>query len=133
LPGGEETVPPGKLQELSGIDALTERRLIARHGSRALPLAEDMKRGALSSEVVCPCEPVTEAEIRATVRHEWARSVDDVARRTRLGLGPCGGKLCARRAGEIVAEELGLTPEAGEESAALFLRGNERRTACLKG
>lgn len=133
LPGGEAAVVEGSLSELTGMDALTERRLIARHGTRALPLARSMREGSLSSKVICPCEPVTEGEVRAVVRDEWAQSVDDVARRTRLGLGPCGGKLCAHLAGAIVAEERGQTAQAGVDSAEAFLEGQRRRIACLSG
>lgn len=133
LPGGDRLIEEGTLSALTGMDALTERRLISRHGSRALPLAQAMGAGSLSSKVICPCEPVTEGEVRAVVRSEWAMSVSDVARRTRLGLGPCGGKLCAHLAGAIVAEERGLSAEAGVESADAFLEEQRRRTESLKG
>jgi len=47
--------------------------------------------------------------------------VDDVARRTRMGMGPCGGMRCALRCGAIVADELGLDPREGLRQAASFL------------
>jgi glycerol-3-phosphate dehydrogenase len=131
LPGGEADVPEGTLTRLAKIDALTERRLISRHGARALRIVEEME--STGSAVVCPCEPVTEAEIRYVVRHEWARTVDDVARRTRLGLGPCGGTLCAARSGAIVASERALSAREGEELAEAFLAGQAVRTACFRG
>ena len=71
--------------------------------------------------MVCPCEPVIEAEVRYVVRTEWARTVDDVSRRTRLGLGACGGMRCAARCGQIVAEERGLAPRDGARQALRFL------------
>ena len=55
-----------------------------------------------------------------------ARTIDDVARRTRLGLGACGGMRCAARCGQIVAEELGLPPNDGIRQARAFLEGQAR-------
>jgi glycerol-3-phosphate dehydrogenase len=133
LPGGDKPVEPGSIMSLARVDRLTERRLVFRHGSRALNIAREVEAGALSAEVVCPCEPVTEAEVRYVVRNEWARNVDDVARRTRLGLGPCGGKLCAEKCGAIVAEERGLAAEEGHEMTRQFFHGQAQRTACFRG
>jgi glycerol-3-phosphate dehydrogenase len=48
-----------------------------------------MQRRPSERNVACACEPVLEAEVRHVVRGELARTVDDVARRTRLGLGAC--------------------------------------------
>jgi glycerol-3-phosphate dehydrogenase len=56
---------------------------------------------------------VTAAEIRHVVREEFAETAQDVSRRTRLGLGACGGMRCAMRCGQIVAAERGLSPREG--------------------
>jgi len=56
------------------------------------------------------------------IRHEMAATVDDVARRTRLGLGTCGGMRCAARCGQIVAQERGLAPRDGMRQALVFLK-----------
>ncbi len=50
-----------------------------------------------------------------------AVTVDDVARRTRLGLGACGGMRCAARCGQIVAAERNLEPREGARLALRFL------------
>jgi glycerol-3-phosphate dehydrogenase len=94
---------------------------VYRHGQRALNVLERAARRPREREVTCPCEPVLEAELRYVVRHELARSVDDVARRTRLGLGACGGMRCAARCGQIVAQERGLTPHEGQAMAREFV------------
>jgi glycerol-3-phosphate dehydrogenase len=75
--------------------------------------------------VVCACEPVLEAEVRHVLDEELACTVDDVARRTRLGLGACGGMRCALRCGQIVAQEKGLTQQEGRAQAIRFL-GRQR-------
>ena len=57
--------------------------------------------------MVCRCELVTEAEIRAAIRRPLgARSVDAVKRRTRAGMGRCQSGFCLPRTMEILAEEL---------------------------
>ncbi len=133
LPGGDETVDPMQLVVAGGMEAVTATRLEYRHGGRSLRVLERMLRDPREAAVVCPCEPVTEAEIRYTVAHELARTVDDVSRRTRLGLGVCGGVRCAARCGRIVAEMIDLSPRAGLELAHGFLAGAARRRAAAVG
>jgi glycerol-3-phosphate dehydrogenase len=133
LPGGDETVDPMQLVVAGGMEAVTATRLEYRHGGRSLRVLERMLRDPREAAVVCPCEPVTEAEIRYTVAHELARTVDDVSRRTRLGLGVCGGVRCAARCGRIVAEMTDLSPRAGLELAHGFLAGAARRRAAAVG
>jgi glycerol-3-phosphate dehydrogenase len=83
--------------------------------------------------VICPCEPVLEAEVRHVVLCEWAQTVDDVSRRTRLGLGACGGMRCAARCGAIVAELTGRSPLDGQRMALDFLETAARRRLSAVG
>lgn len=121
LPGGDETLDPFALADRVEIDAVAARRLVYRHGSRAVRVEERIRRRPTEARVVCSCEPVLEAEVRHVLRHEHARSVADVARRTRLGLGACGGMRCAARCGQIVSEEIGVSPTEGLLMASDFL------------
>jgi glycerol-3-phosphate dehydrogenase len=133
LPGGDEEVDPFALAERLEIDAVAARRLEYRHGSRVARIEERIRQRPRESTVVCACEPVLEAEVRHAVVEEMARSVDDVARRTRLGLGACGGMRCAARCGQIVAEERDLPPKVGFEMAARFLARRARTRAPALG
>lgn len=121
LPGGEAPVSEGWLSSEGGIDAIAARRLAYRHGARAMRIVERIRRKPREAAVVCACEPVLEAEVRHVVREELAKTVDDVARRTRLGLGACGGMRCAARCGQIIAEERELSPQEGKRLACRFL------------
>lgn len=59
--------------------------------------------------IICRCEMVTEAEIRAAIhRPVGARTVDGVKRRTRAGMGRCQGGFCMPRVADIIAEETGI-------------------------
>ena len=59
---------------------------------------------------ICRCEEVSEGEIREAIR-AGARSVVEVKRWTRAGMGICQGRSCRRLVERIIAEELGLRPE----------------------
>ncbi len=121
LPGGDVELDPFALAKSAGIDAVAARRIVYRHGSRANQIVERIKKRAREAVTVCPCEPVIEAEVRYVVQNEKPRTVADVARRTRLGLGACGGMRCAARCGQILAEELRLPPAEGLRQAVRFL------------
>jgi glycerol-3-phosphate dehydrogenase len=133
LPGGDDQVDPMRLVVEGGMEAVTATRLEYRHGGRSLRVLERMQRTPREAAIVCSCEPVTEAEIRYVVAHEFAHDVDDVARRTRLGLGACGGMRCALRCGGIVADATGQSPEVGQRMALEFLVQAARRRSAAVG
>jgi glycerol-3-phosphate dehydrogenase len=133
LPGGDEAIDPMQLASTSRIEPLAAARLEYRHGSRALRVVDRIHRNRAEARVVCSCEPVLEAEVRYVVEHELARTVDDVARRTRLGLGACGGMRCAGACGQIIADATGQAPEAGRRMSVEFLHSAARRRLCAIG
>jgi glycerol-3-phosphate dehydrogenase len=121
LPGGDAVPDALALAEAHRLTPVAARRLVYRHGSRALRILERADERPALRHVTCACEPVLEGEVRHAVREEMACSVEDVSRRTRLGLGACGGMRCAARCGQIVAQELGLPPSEGRRMAGEFL------------
>jgi NAD(P)H-nitrite reductase large subunit len=56
--------------------------------------------------LICRCEEVTQQEIEEAIR-EGARTVNEVKRRTRAGMGLCQGKTCRRLVERMVAEWTG--------------------------
>lgn len=68
--------------------------------------------GADSRTVVCRCEEVTEAEIRAAIRRGY-HSLEEVKRVLRTGMGHCQGRGCQRLIARLIQEETG-TPAAGQ-------------------
>lgn len=132
LPGGERVPDALRLAEDHDVTPVAARRLVYRHGNRTEPILARLSRTPKEREVVCPCEPVTAAEVRHVVAEEMACTVDDVARRTRLGYGACGGMRCAVRCGQIVADARGLAPREGLLQAQAFLhRAGRARAAAL--
>lgn len=84
--------------------------------------------------IICRCEMVTEAEIRAAIRRPvGAKTVDGVKRRTRAGMGRCQGGFCLPRVADIISEELAIplqdvTKDGGNSyllagSVEAFLKG----------
>ena len=70
-------------------------------------IAED----PLFGRIVCRCEQVSEAEIRAAIRRPiGATTLDGIKRRTRAGMGRCQGGFCTPRVLSILSEELGVSP-----------------------
>lgn len=77
-----------------------------------------MEKTENSSEkqYICRCEEVTEKEIREAIR-AGARSVVEIKRWTRAGMGICQGRSCRRLVERILAEELNLKLEEVEISS----------------
>jgi glycerol-3-phosphate dehydrogenase len=133
LPGGERIPDSTELGARFEITPVAARRLVYRHGERALRVLDRTERRRSERDTTCSCEPVLEAEVRYVVKEELARSVADVARRTRLGLGACGGMRCAARCGQIVASELDLAPPAARAMALEFLDQQARSRVVALG
>ena len=68
------------------------------------------------------CECVPEAEIRFAVQRLFARTLDDLRRRTRLGMGPCQGSTCGPRAVALLAGEIGLDPRVADRMLGEFFK-----------
>lgn len=121
LPGGEGEVDIHEAAREYGVPAYLIQCLYQRYGTGYAKIMAEEPQGSAKS-IVCQCESVTEAEIRHAIRHEWARTLDDVRRRTRLGAGPCQGCRCTLTAACILAEELHLNPDDLTGVALEFLQ-----------
>ncbi len=60
--------------------------------------------------LICRCNEVSIKEIRAAIRN-GARSVRDVKKRTRAGMGLCQGRTCGKTVARIIANELKIPIE----------------------
>lgn len=81
----------------------------------------EMDFGGDAGREVCECEHVTLAEIRYAVKELGVRSIDDLRRRTRVGMGTCQSSYCVLKVASILASELGC-PERSGELLREFLR-----------
>ncbi|HBQ21524.1 MAG: hypothetical protein A2Z91_02115 [Deltaproteobacteria bacterium GWA2_38_16] len=113
LPGGEKTISHAEIIEMAkegGISAYALSRIYYRHGLGLKTILEMMKENPLWKRVICASEPVLEAEIRYAISQEWAGSISDIGRRTRLGWGGCQGADCVWPAALILKDVLGKDP-----------------------
>ncbi len=109
LPGAEEVVNVEELAQKFKIPLYAAHRLVYRRGSRAVDVLKLLNTHPAEKNIICDCDPILEAELRYAVRHEWARTLEDLARRTRFSLGPCQGTACLMPGAQILGEELGLS------------------------
>jgi glycerol-3-phosphate dehydrogenase len=116
LPGSESHA----LSAPEGVPRWMAKALETRHGSRAGAITTPEDDAAGRSRV-CVCECVTEAEIRFAMRRLFARTLGDLRRRTRLGMGPCQGSTCGPRAAALLAEETGLDLQRADRMLREFL------------
>lgn len=110
LPGGAGEPSLDRLAERLRLSPYALERLAYRHGDMVERVITESGGGDAKTPA-CQCEPVLEAELRWAIRHEGARTLDDLRRRTRLAMGPCQGFRCIPRAAAILCQELGLSAQ----------------------
>jgi glycerol-3-phosphate dehydrogenase len=62
-------------------------------GHRLAKIEEDVTYG----ELICECELVTRAEVERVINTNDPKTIDDVRRDVRVGMGPCQGGFCTYR------------------------------------
>ena len=61
--------------------------------------------------VICRCQEITRAEIEEGIRQNDLRTMQEVKRYTRAGMGLCQGKTCGRLVMGILGRETDRAPE----------------------
>jgi len=64
-------------------------------------------RKSKAPTVVCRCEEVTEQEIRLVIRRGY-RSLEEIKRILRTGMGHCQGRTCLTIIARILSQETGV-------------------------
>ena len=122
LPGSEKKVKPSrKIKKFSGSSSSVVGSTHYRHGERVHRI---LGRDPSHYGLICECEMVTVGEVKYAVENLNVRDLIDLRRRTRVGMGPCQGELCAYRAAGLMAEMAGLN---GEEASRLLEEFLEER------
>lgn len=89
------------------------RRLQGFARAAAPYLAPPAGPGPAPQAVVCRCEQVTVDDIHRAL-DDGAETVSGIRTRTRLGMGPCQGRMCSQSCGEIAAaRKSGSVADAG--------------------
>ncbi len=88
---------------------------VSRLGDKLQPVVERMRHSPDKRQLVCECEMVTLAEMEELAADCTSYSLEDVRRRTRLGMGTCQGSFCGfRGVGAAVAADLMTGKDAPE-------------------
>lgn len=61
-------------------------------------VSKNLKEHPEKRALVCECENITLAEVEEIANEETTHNLDDLRRRTRIGMGSCQGTFCALRA-----------------------------------
>ncbi|MBR2215653.1 MAG: anaerobic glycerol-3-phosphate dehydrogenase subunit A [Selenomonadaceae bacterium] len=87
-------------------------------------VVERLEKDPESRELVCECENVTLAEVEEMAAEFSSFQINDIRRRTRIGMGTCQGNFCALRSAGVFAK-YGKTPGAKDTLGRMkeFLQG----------
>jgi glycerol-3-phosphate dehydrogenase len=127
LPGSEKKIArKSRIKDFTGIPDSVVGSTLYRHGQRLHSILTKNKK---NYRVICECEMVTEGEIEYAIKKLEVKDLVDLRRRTRIGMGPCQGELCAYRGAGLFQEFGGSTPE---ESVILLRDFLEERWKGMK-
>lgn len=91
-----------------------QRRLarFADASCRLMQFPEDALAQSTNNPIICRCEDVTANDVRQAVR-DGAKDLNQLKHFTRLGMGPCQGRMCALNAATLM-QSTGKPPEADQ-------------------
>ncbi|MDD5861173.1 MAG: anaerobic glycerol-3-phosphate dehydrogenase subunit A [Prevotella sp.] len=123
LPGSEESQDVVKRQVESEHDPLTTltSRLAetGRHGT----FVKDIPHDSIEDRaLVCECEEVSVGEVKFAIDKLHVHTINNLRRRTRIGMGTCQGELCACRAAGVLCQLGHTKPQAGLADLRSFMQ-----------
>ncbi len=127
LPGSEKkSSVREKGKQFRGISQSVIGSTHYRHGERVHQI---LKQDRKNDGLICECEMVTAGEVEYALEHLNVEDIVDLRRRTRLGMGPCQGALCACRATSFFVE---LKKMSGEKANQMLIDFIEERWKGIK-
>lgn len=118
LPGSEAKVPKvGGKGSLAG-ETMGRKAAAGRQGTFCSKISFDTEE---DRSLVCECEQVSLGEIKYAVRELGVTTLEDLRRRTRVGMGTCQSSFCVIKAAKALARALG-TPGKADELAKQYIR-----------
>lgn len=106
LVGAEHAVSAGEIPAERKMEALAVWRWKRRLGSLHAEAVASHRVG----DILCHCEMVSREEVETAITDSQATNLNDVRRRTRLGMGLCQGGFCAHLAAGVMMERQNSTP-----------------------
>jgi len=101
------TEPSPELMEKAQVffPAYGARLAAGRLGVDFASVVDQMQQHPEKKELICECELVTQAEVEMVAADTTSCNLNDIRRRTRMGMGTCQGAFCGLRAIGVVASE----------------------------
>ncbi len=104
LPGSEApAIEPGKTYSMA------QKATARRHGTESRKISGASN---LDAALVCECENVTVGEVEHAVNDLHVKTLTNLRRRTRVGMGTCQGQLCACRAASRLCKHRDVAEQA---------------------
>lgn len=120
LPGSRENIEEISKKIIS-IPLAQRNSAIYRHGDMAERLSGNT---GPDNSLICECEEVSVGEVKYALDELNVKSLVDLRRRTRVGMGTCQGELCACRAAGLLGANENFCTKRAKEDLSSFL--NER-------
>lgn len=124
LPGATGNVDVEVLSEKFKLDYHVIKRMVIRHGPKTEKILSKLTNEPVYKSTICTCESATNVEMRYCIQNEYAKHLDDLRRRLRIGSGPCQGTGCIFKAITILNDELNYPMDESNVDLLDFL--NER-------
>lgn len=108
-----ERAAPGRLTQIASLDAWyvqgSHDGIPPVASYSAEPPGSPASRTAPTETMICPCEGVHESVVLTAIA-QGARSLNDVKRRTRAGMGICQGVQCGHPIRTMICAQTGIDP-----------------------
>lgn len=117
LPGSRENIEEIN-KKIVSLPATQRKAAIYRHGDLAEKLIDNTQ---LDNSLVCECEGVSVGEVKYALDELNVKSLVDLRRRTRIGMGTCQGELCACRASGIMRSTERFCTKRAKDDLSSFL------------
>lgn len=100
-------VDPALMNETHGKGQI----FIQRYGEKGQQIQHYLERNPEKGIILCECEDVSSAEVEEAASWENTKNLDDLRRKTRVGMGTCQGLYCSFRSLGAAWESLRKKPE----------------------
>ncbi|MBS5797017.1 MAG: anaerobic glycerol-3-phosphate dehydrogenase subunit A [Dysgonomonas mossii] len=117
LPGSRENIEEIN-KKIVSLPATQRKAAIYRHGDLAEKLIDNTQ---LDNSLVCECEGVSVGEVKYALDELNVKSLVDLRRRTRIGMGTCQGELCACRASGVMRSTERFCTKSAKDDLSSFL------------
>jgi glycerol-3-phosphate dehydrogenase len=116
------------LVELPRVESYSGKLSIVdyRHGDRAYLIKNYEERNPEKAAILCECENVSYAEVEEVASWDDTHNLDDLRRKTRIGMGTCQGLYCSFRSLGTAWESLRKKNSSPNEQIRDFLENRYR-------